>query len=798
MAWWHVTRKMVNRDPFVRRPVRVLCDRVPLPTPSERGRADVTSFVITSHFSLLARGLLPLGVAFICALSAHAQPAATGKPSTPLSSATPDPAPIDVETAPRPSTQAFRTPARPTIDGRLSEAEWELAPAITNFVQQLPRTGYPARFQTVVRVLYDADRLYIGATLYDPEPTKAIISGKERDFNSSVSDLFGLVLDTFKDRRNSFLFIVNPAGAVRDEQTYNDSRTVVDAWEGVSKARTSIGDTAWYVEMEIPLRTLRFDPARSPQEWGVNFIRRVRRISETSYWSPLERQYRLHRMSKAGTLTGLDSLRPGRNLQIKPYAVGSNSVGTQVPSSALGTNGDIGVDVKYGVSPSMTLDATWNTDFSQVEVDQEQVNLTRFSLLFPERREFFIENSGSFQFGDVTERNYRMGASPSDFTFFNSRQIGLTPDGRPIPIAGGARLTGRLGQWDLGALNMQTQRFSATPAENFAVLRARRNLFGRSDIGVLLQNRAATDSNTWNRSVGVDANFRLAGNTIINAYAARSDAPGALRDGTAARTQIAYRGKLWDNSVMWKRVSEGFAPGIGFVRRRDFQQFYGTIGAHPRPRIPKVAELNPYLLVDYITDLRSQLDTRTISSGLDVTMKSEAILSMLVSDQFDRIEQTFTLVPGRTVNPGAYSWREGTMKYTMAPASRVIGTANATIGDFYTGTRRSVGGGLTWRVSPSLNVETTYQRNAISLASGDFVANLAGLRTRYSWSTTLIGSAFVQYNTQTRSFSTNARVNWRWAPLSDLFLVYTDRRDSETWGQNQRSIAIKLTRMLAF
>jgi Domain of unknown function (DUF5916)/Carbohydrate family 9 binding domain-like len=706
--------------------------------------------------------------------------------------------PIDVETALRPTVQAFRTANRPSIDGRIDEAEWAMAPAITNFVQQLPKTGYPARFQTVVRVLYDADHLYIAATLLDPEPKKAIIAGKERDFTSGSSDLFGLVLDTFKDRRNSFLFVVNPAGAVRDEQTYNDSRTVVEAWEGVTKVRTLIGDTAWTVEMEIPLRTLRFDASRSPQDWGVNFIRRVRRTSETSYWAPLERQYRVHRMSKAGTLTGLDSLRPVRNLQLKPYAVGRNSAGAQVPTSALGSNADVGLDVKYGITPSLTLDATYNTDFSQVEVDQEQVNLTRFSLLFPERREFFIENSGSFQFGDVTERNYRMGASPSDFTFFNSRQIGLTRDGRVIPIVGGARVTGRLGAWEVGALNMQTQRAAATPAENFGVLRIRRNLFGKSDVGVLVQNRAATDSNTWNRSVGVDANLRFRSNTIVSGYAARSDAPGSVQDGTAARAQVAYRGRLWDNSAMVKRVTEAFAPGIGFVRRRNFQQYFATLGAHPRPNLSRVSELNPYLLVDYITDLRSQLDTRTISGGMDVTLKSEAIFSTLVSDQFDRIEQAFTLVPGRTVAPGAYHWREGTVKYTMAPGSRFLGTANATIGNFYTGTRRSAGAGVTFRVSPSLGLETSYQRNAITLATGSFVANLAGLRLRYAWSTTLLGSAFVQYNSQTQSFSTNARVNWRWAPLSDVFVVYTDRRDSESWGKNERSIALKVTRMFAF
>ena len=712
----------------------------------------------------LIRSTLPrlaLTLATLLAASGRvlAQPVSTAAPPPGAGTAVGPSDVINVETAARPTVRALRTARRPVIDGTLDEPEWQSAPRIGDFVQQLPRTGAQATFATDVRVLYDADHLYIGATLYDPEPRKAITAGKERDFTSGASDLFGLVLDTFKDRRNSFLFLVNPAGAVRDEQTYNDSRTVVEAWEGVTKARTSIRDSAWIVELEIPLRTLRFDATRTPQEWGVNFIRRVRRTSETSYWAPLERQYRLHRMSKAGTLTGLDSLRPGRNLQVKPYVLGSNASGAQVPATALGSNAEVGMDVKYGLTPSLTLDATYNTDFSQVEVDQEQVNLTRFSLLFPERREFFIENSGAFQFGDVVERNYRMGASPSDFTFFNSRQIGLTADGRPIPIVGGGRLTGRVGQWDVGLLDMQTQRAFSTPAENFAVVRARRNLFGRSDIGVLLQNRAATDSSTWNRSVGADANLRFFGNTIVNAYVAKSDAPGSAKDGTAARAQVAYRGKRWDNSAMWKRVTDGFAPGIGFVRRRDFQQFYGTVGAHPRPRLGKIAELNPYIEADYITDLRSQLDTRTITGGLGITLKSEAVFSLELNDQFDRIEQAFTLVPGRTVAPGAYSWREGIVKYTMAPGSRFLGTANATVGDFYSGSRRSMGGGITWRVSPSLGLETSWQRNDISLATGDFVADLARLRVRYAWSTTLLGSAFVQYNTQTKSFSKIGRAH---------------------------------------
>jgi hypothetical protein len=276
------------------------------------------------------------------------------------------PAPVNPELVARPSFRATRTSSAIVIDGTLDDPAWASAAVLTDFVQQLPSTGAPARFRTEVRVLYDAVNLYMSAVNYDPEPAKAITVGLERDFVSTNSDIFGVVFDTFNDKRNSFLFIVNPKGAVRDEQTFNDSRNIVDAWDGIYTVRTRQQDSSWTVEMVIPLKTLRFDAARDPQTWGVNFIRRVRRVNETSYWAPLERQYRLHRMSKAGTMEGITGLKQGRNLQIKPYALAGNSVGAQVPSGSLGSKADIGGDLKYGVTPSLTLDLTMNTDRKSV------------------------------------------------------------------------------------------------------------------------------------------------------------------------------------------------------------------------------------------------------------------------------------------------------------------------------------------------------------------------------------------------------------------------------------------------
>ena len=709
------------------------------------------------------------------------------------------PAAVNAELVARPVMHATRT-ARPiVVDGKLDEPEWKSAVVLTDFVQQLPATGYPATFRTEVRLLYDDDNLYIASVNYDPSPQKAITVGLERDFVSTNSDIFGVALDTFHDRRNSFLFIVNPKGAVRDEQTFNDSRNVVEAWDGIHTVRTSLQDSSWTVEMKIPLKTLRFAANRDPQSWGINFIRRVRRVNETSYWAPLERQYRLHRMSKAGTIDGLSGLKQGRNLQVKPYALASNSIGAQVPRSALGSKADLGGDLKYGVTPSLTLDLTYNTDFSQVEVDQQIVNLTRFGVLFPERREFFIENSGSFTLGDVVERSYRMGAALSDFTLFNSRQIGLTADGLPLPIVGGGRLTGRVKGWELGLLDMQTQRARETPAENFAVGRVRRNLFGNSDVGLLFANRQSTDTtSSFNRSYGVDANIRVRDNLIINTYLAASDADSATSDGSAGRLSVAYRDRFWNTSAMHKRVSANFDPGIGFVRRRGFQQNFATVGVHARPRLRGIQEVNPYVEADYYADLDGTPQSHQITAGLDLFFQPDGELKVEVNDWFDRLDRPFTPFPGRSIPVGRYGYRDVKVTYTSTQRYPVYGTASAKVGDYYDGTAQSVSGGLTWRPRYDISFEGTYQHNDVTLASGDFTADLAGLRIKYARSTTLFGSTFVQYNTQTRSFVTNARLAWRYSPLSDVFLVYTERTNTELNLRNERSVAIKVTRMMAF
>jgi hypothetical protein len=751
---------------------------------------------LTRRTCIAALALLTFGGA-APAVAQDAQPATV----RPADAGAPRAYPIDPETAPRPSMRAVRTERPPRIDGLVTDAEWSTADSATDFVQQLPATGALSLYRTVARVLYDAEHVYVSAVNYDPTPGLAITAGLQRDFVSSNSDAFAVALDTYLDRRNSFLFIVNPKGAVRDEQTYDDSRTIVEAWEGVIDVRTATvrmpsGDSAWTVEMAIPLRTLRFDGTRPVQAWGMNFLRRVRRASESSYWAPLDRQYRVHRMSKAGTLTGLGGLRQGRNIQLKPYAVASSASGAQVLPPSQGAKADVGGDLKYGVTPALTLDLTYNTDFSQVEVDQEQVNLTRFSRFFPERRDFFIENAGAFTFGDVEERGYRMGASLSDFTLFNSRRIGIAPNGRPVPIVAGGRLSGKVGGWGVGLLDMHTRDAEGIEGEQFAVARARRNFMGNSDVGVLASSRSGDTS--YNRSYGADLNLRPTPNLVLNSYVAASEAAGDSSDGHAARASLAYRGRFWDTSAMWKQVSDRFDPGLGFVRRRGMRQLFATTGVHARPPLAFIQEVNPYIEADHVRDTAGELATQSVEAGVDVFLRPQGELGLEVQDDFDRIDEAFVIYPGQTILPGDYSWRSVTARYANGEGRALSVNVSATAGGFYDGRRRALSGGFVWRARYNVSIEGSAQRNDVRRDAGDFTADLASLRVRYAWSTSLYGSAYTQYNTQAQAFVTNARLAWRYRPLSDVYLVYTERQDPRTWTQNERVLALKMTHMTAF
>jgi len=717
--------------------------------------------------------------------------------------------PVDPLSLPRPTLRAQRTAEEIRVDGRLDEAAWSTADSSTTvFIQVTPSPGFPATENTIVRVLYDDHNLYIGATLFESEPGRLVVPGLEQDYDTQSADMFAVALDTYHDLQNGFVFAVNPAGAVWDSQTFNDQRDIIAAWEGIIDVRTSIGDDRWTVELAIPFNTLRYKPSDGEQVWGLAFSRRIRHRNEDSNWSPTPRQFRLYKFSQAGTLTGLQDLRPGRNLWVKPYILGNRLTGATHPGNE--NDADAGLDLKWGVTPRLTLDLTTNTDFSQVEVDQEQVNLTRFSLFFPEKRDFFLENEGTFAFQDVTIRNYRTGSSARNFTLFHSRRIGLSPSRTALPITGGARLTGKLGdRFEVGLLDMQTHNTGSLaandliPAENFAVARLKAQVLGSSSVGAMFLNRQQTGSrgeDAYNRSWGVDGNFNIR-NVVLSAYVAgtaESDSTGESR--TAAMFQAAWRNPLWDASVLAKHVGDDFHPGLGFVDRTGIRRLYATVGAHPQPHNRHIVEINPYVDVDFFSNLDGNLETRIISPTVAVQFSDGGILSIDANDRLERLFESASIA-GANVDAGTYRWRDLSASYTVPGSHKLSGRLSVSRGGFYDGNRTSLTATTRFRPDPHLTLDLAAQHNDLSIGGNDFTADLYSARIRWAGNVRTFLMGFVQYNQASEELISNVRFNLIHAPLSDLFVVFTERRslaDAAPEPVLERGITLKVTRLLAF
>jgi hypothetical protein len=719
--------------------------------------------------------------------------------------APPEEGPIDPLSVPRPSLRALRIDRPLRIDGLLDEPMWEHADATTRrWIQITPDPGMPASEHTVVRVLYDRERLYVGAVLYDSDPFNLNVPGLEQDFDTPSSDMLGIAIDSYRDRQNGFVFAINPAGAVWDAQTFNDSRDIVPAWEGIVDIRTSVNDSSWVVEAEIPFATLRYNPVDGEQVWGINFTRRIRRRNEDAMWAPVPQQYRVYKFSLAGTLEGLRDLPHSRNLWIKPYALGERRSGATHDEP--GTTGDVGLDMKWGLTSRMTLDLTANTDFSQVEVDAEQVNLTRFSLFFPEKRDFFLENEGTFAFQDVSIRNFRTGSSSRNFRLFHSRRIGLSDDREPLPILGGARLTGRIGdRLEVGLLDTQTRSVDGETryrGENFAVARLKAQLAGGSSVGAMFVNRQETGVGVgeaeYNRSYGVDGQLYLLRNLALSSYLARTDErtpTGEDRD--AAMVQAAWRSAVLDASALYKRIGDGFNPGVGFVDRAAVRRYYATVGGHPKLRRAGVLEVNPYVEVDFFTNLDGDLETRTLTGGLGLLMNDGGALNLTLDDRYERLFVD-TPIAGALVPAGTHTWVEPSISYRSAGSRTLSGSVGLTFGDFYGGTRTSVSATTRLRPNPHVELRAGIAHNDLRLGGERRTADLYSLRLRLARDTRSFLMLFVQYDELDDELITNGRINIIHAPLSDVFLVYTERRSvgSES-SLLERGLTLKVTKLFA-
>jgi uncharacterized protein DUF5916/cellulose/xylan binding protein with CBM9 domain len=701
---------------------------------------------------------------------------------------------------------AAETRAPIVLDGALDEDVWRTTAPAADFVQAEPREGDAASEVTEVRIAFDHDALYIAVVCRDAEPSSLIVNDIRKDFVAGEQDSFEVILDTFADRRNGFVFVVNPAGAKSDAQIANEGRDVNTSWDAVWSVATRTDGAGWSAEIRIPFKTLRFERG-ADRVWGVNFSRRIRRKNEIDYWSPVPRVYNLYRASMAGTLAGLADASQGRNLRVKPWVEADATRASG--AGAFDTGPHLGVDVKYGVTPSLTLDVTAKPDFAQAEADEQQVNLTQFSLYFPEKREFFLENSGTFYFGDIPREsrlgNNRFQPPEEEMLLFFSRRIGLTSLGEPIPIDAGARLTGRAGAYGIGVMTIQTDPDGSAPGDNYTVLRGRRDVLGSSDVGAIFLSRQSTSAGDYNRVYGVDANFRFRHALSINSFLTKSETPGVASGELAGKGSISWNANFLHTQYSLLSVGDNFRDDVGFIKRTGIRKHFADFGIRPRPQALRkygIRELHPHTRFNIYTDQSNVKVTHSDHVAMSVFLENGGNVEFAVNPRFERITTPFRVRPDQSFAAGAYGWTEYNLLVETNHSRMVSASLDLTTGGFWTGTQRTTKLGITVRPSYHLSLDTALQRNDIDLPfpMHAFVANLVTSRIGYAFNTRTFLDTLLQYNTDLRQFSANVRFDLIHRPLSDLFVVYNEQRltDQPFPINDGRGLIVKYTHMLSF
>ena len=710
-----------------------------------------------------------------------------------------------------PGIEAIHVSSAPELDGDvLEDPAYDDSFPITSFWQTTPNEGAPVSQRTEVRLVYTDRALYIGVICYDQDPSGIIVSDSRRDAPLDETDSFQFILDTYLDGQNGFVFGTNPAGIEFDAQVTKEGQGGFGArqqagsgggfninWDGSWDVRTKVHDQGWSAEFEIPFRTLRF-PTEKDQTWGVNFQRNIRRRNERAYWTRMPRQYDLNRVSRAGRLHGLNVPQP-RNLQATPYVLGQTARDFTVADEGFDRTGEFGLDLKYSFTPSLTLDGTYNTDFAQVEVDEQQINLDRFNLFFPEKRPFFLENAGLFSVG-VSE------FSGQEVELFFSRRIGIGPDGESVPILGGARLSGQIAGLNVGLLNMQTRSVAqAASGTNFSVARVRKDLPNRSSVGVMVTNRMHGDAHGLetpeydNQAVAVDGRLGIGQYTQLSGFVARTFSPHLDGQEYAFNVNLAYLSNEWRINTTLTQVADNFNPGIGFLRRNsEYRKLTGLVLYAWRPDNPfGLLELRPHISYQGYWDFGGFQETGRWHIDNHWEWESGFEVHTGINLTREGVHQAFEISKGVTVEPGTYDHREAQLVLITNQGRKMSVYVRSLLGGFFGGSRENVQATLRLRANEALTAEATISHNNVRLPGGRFTANLIRARISYSFTPRLYLQSLIQYNDTADIWSMNVRLGWLQAANTGLFVVFNDVSDIDGFlSQTQaRSITLKYSRL---
>ena len=712
---------------------------------------------------------------------------------------------IDHETF---SAIAARLPAgrAPKIDGQLTDAEWQLAPVQSRFIQREPQFGWASTERTEFRILYDDRTLYFGIWAYDDDPDGIIASEMKRDAGLRKGDQIKITLDTFHDHRNAFYFSTNPLGAFKDAQSVEEGRTINYDWNAVWENRVTRDAHGWYVEIAVPFSQLRFAGGPGDTVWGLNICRIIMRKNEETYWVPFPREWQavgFARMSGAGVLTGLSNVVPRRRVELVPYAAPHVSRNYDAGTAST-LSKDYGFDARVGLSQSFNADLTYRTDFAQVEADQEVVNLSRFSLFFPEKRQFFTESNGIFDYS----QNAGANVGPGLLNLFYSRRIGLQ-DGREVPILAGAKVTGRAGHTTVGVMNVETDATTlgsgaaATRLSraNYTVVRLKRDVFAKSSLGGIVINRAGGGL-AANRTIGLDGVFSLGKHLDWMVLAAKTESPGAAGRDWAGATRAKWANDVAEAGLTYIDIAERFNAELGFIPRTDIRNVQAQAAWTPRPGWRGVRQLRFNADTSYYENHAGRKESQQTGYDVGLTAQDGATIGISLDTQYDYLPADW-LTSGGRIAKGGYHWHTLRASYFANQSRRVYGSISADTGGYYDGTKTSVGGELSFVPKDTLLIENFFTRNRVVLpATGANITNVLSTRVSYSFSPTLFVKGFAQYNDATKTASFNLLLWMIYRPGSDFYVVYNEGRDTTAGGMftgrpRGRSLAVKFTYWLS-
>jgi uncharacterized protein DUF5916 len=708
---------------------------------------------------------------------------------------------VDSSLTTRPVGQAMPLAEAPTVDGDVDgDPAWNGAQAIDQFWQIQPSSGEPASQRTEVFVGFTDRALHIGVIAYDDEPLEIVSTDSRRDSSLEDTDSFRVLIDGLLDRQNGYVFGTTPAGIEYDGQVSREGAGQFMAgsesgfnqnWDTSWTVRAAVSDIGWSAEMEIPFTSLRFG-AEEVQTWGFNFERRIRRNNEISFWAPLSQERNLFQVSEAGSIEGIRVPRQ-RNLQLTPYVLGKSRSGGSLPETQ--SDDELGFDLKYSITPSLTLDATYNTDFAQVEVDEEQVNLDRFSLFFPEKRAFFLENAGQFTVG-----------TPQEAELFFSRRIGIA-NGLPVPIDGGLRLSGKIGtRTNIGLLRMSSEEVPGlAPGNDYSVARVNQELPNRSAIGGLFVDRTGDGSllgsaaDDQNQTYALDGRWGIGDNALIQTWVAETSTPGSTGRDDAFAVLGDYNSADWTYGLGYTEVGESFNPEVGFLARRDYKKFEGRIFRRVRPPdLWNLFEVRPHIIYRAYWDFEGFQETGFLHMDTHWEFQTGREFHTGVNVTTEGLKEPFDIVPGVTVLPGTYNHEELQLVYRGDGSAPLNFDLNTTVGGRFGGDRVSLTPTIRYRIGEKFSSELSYNYNEFDLPvpGGNFTANLARLRVSYSFSPSMLLQMLTQYNEQADTVSTNLRFSWLQSANTGFYFVYNEI-DEDGFGArpNGREVIIKYSRI---